>query len=259
MRRPLGARTSLVASGRGRRASDRQPVGQRRNGRQARLPALARRTAIGSRYVGLPVLLGRIRRVDDRYGLRRQGAHRRKRNHAGRIGTLLVRRTAAHSRSRHRTVAGRAAQNQHIRAERQRPLLPAHRGGMAPVCRIRHFAPHVRPASVRPVRRFAPRRALPRNIQHPSQRSGPANTPHRGALGRHRHIGRTRFDAGAARDGAHLRQAGHPAPPYHRHHDARIRNYRPHLRQRAEPDAERWASTCARSESRPHANSISTT
>ena len=54
---------------------------------------------------------------------------------------------------------------------------------------------------------------------------------------RHRHIGRTRLDAGAACDGACVRHPRTRPQGCHRRDDARLRYDRPHLRQCPEYDA----------------------
>ena len=120
LRGPMDPRAALVAHGAERRPRDLQPLGLARGGRQARLPAAARRPAVGPHDLGLRLLLGRLRRILDRPGLRRQRPDRRERRDPARRRTLLARR-AAHNSRRGPRAAGLRTPAQH--------LLPAQRVG----------------------------------------------------------------------------------------------------------------------------------
>ena len=97
LRGRLGAAAAEHARGDGRRDRRRQPLGQRRHGRQGRLPAPAVRVAIGEVRRGLPVLGRRPRRVDDRPRLGRSRADLRERRASRRIDPLPARWAATSS------------------------------------------------------------------------------------------------------------------------------------------------------------------
>ena len=99
LRRRLGADSALELRGAGRRDGARQPVGIEHHDRQVGLPAPARQRAIGALPGGLPVFVGRPRRIDDRPRLGRPGADLRERRAAGAVGALR-RRLALHQRRR---------------------------------------------------------------------------------------------------------------------------------------------------------------
>ena len=79
LRGRLGADPAVELRGAGRRDGAGQPVGLEHHDRQVRLPAPAGQPAVGALPRGLPVLVGRPRRVDHRPGLGRPGADLRER------------------------------------------------------------------------------------------------------------------------------------------------------------------------------------
>ena len=78
LRGPLDRHSAFVAPRAQRRQGDLQPLGVARIGGQARLPASARGPAVGPHPRGIRLLLGRLRRIVDRSGVRRQRHRRRK-------------------------------------------------------------------------------------------------------------------------------------------------------------------------------------
>ena len=99
----------------GRRDGARQPVGIEHHDRQGRLPAPARRAAVGALPRGLPVHVGRRRRVDHRPGLGRPGADLRERRPARRVGALRRRLALDHRRRRPRARLARAHAAEQLR------------------------------------------------------------------------------------------------------------------------------------------------
>ena len=75
----------------------RQPVGVEHHDRQGRLPAPARRPAVGALPGRLPLHLGGRRRIDHRPGLGRPGADLRERQAARRVRALRQRRRTSSS------------------------------------------------------------------------------------------------------------------------------------------------------------------
>ncbi len=71
LRRPLGPAPAEFVPGAPRRASDRQPVGLQRAGREGRLPAIAGRAAVGPGDLRLRLRVVRRRRIEPGRGLRR--------------------------------------------------------------------------------------------------------------------------------------------------------------------------------------------
>ena len=110
LRRPLDGSAALVAHGTQRREGDLQPLGIARGRRQARLPAAARGAAVGTHDRGLCLLLGRLRRIIDRPGIRRERHHRRKREDPARSEAFRARRAVGGGRPRHRTAGIRTPQ-----------------------------------------------------------------------------------------------------------------------------------------------------
>lgn len=110
VRRPLDGSAALVAHGTQRREGDLQPLGIARGRRQARLPAAARSATVGTHDRGLCLLLGRLRRIIDRPGIRRERHHRRKREDPARSEAFRARRAVGRGRPRHRTAGIRTPQ-----------------------------------------------------------------------------------------------------------------------------------------------------
>ncbi len=118
LRRRLGAAAAVELRRAGRRDGARQPVRIEHHDRQIRLPASARGSAVGALPRGLPLLVGRHRRIDHRSGVGRPGADLRMRRSAGRERTLRQRVAPDHRRRRPRAARARAHAPDHVRRQR---------------------------------------------------------------------------------------------------------------------------------------------
>ena len=98
----VGSGRPVAASGSGRRPDTFQPLGIARSAGQAQLPAHAGQIAIGPDPVGLHLLFGRLRRIFDRPGIRRQRPDRRERPDAAAHRTVFDRGTVDRRGHRHR-------------------------------------------------------------------------------------------------------------------------------------------------------------
>ena len=76
----------------------------------ALLPAAARSATVGTHDRGVCLLLGRLRRIIDRPGIRRERHHRRKREDPARSEAFRARRAVGRGRPRHRTAGIRTPQ-----------------------------------------------------------------------------------------------------------------------------------------------------
>ena len=136
-------------------------------GRQARLPAAARHRTVGADPLGLCLLLGRLRGVFDRPGLRRECPDRRKRAAAARRTPLLDRRAGRRRRRGPRTT-GLRTPPQHLLPDVRNGFGEyRHRDGASRGAAHGTPRPLDRPRAVRAPRRIAACGALRRGLPDP--------------------------------------------------------------------------------------------
>ena len=181
LRGRVGADPAVELRRAGRRDGAGQPLGLEHHDRQVRLPAPARRPAVGALPRGLPVFVGRRRRVDHRPRLGRPGADLRERRPARRnrsasstartssapTSTSRGSRASACARtpSASRSASTRRSSSASARSDSSCRSRPRRADGAA--------APG-RALSLRARRHGAARRALPGGLQHPGAGAGAA-------------------------------------------------------------------------------------
>ena len=213
LRGPLGAAAAEHARRARRRHGARQPLRQRRHRRQGRLPAAARRLAVGALHRRLPVLRRGPRRVHHRPRLGRPRADLRERRAARRIGALPRRARPRHRRPRPRPPAPGTRAHDELRRQRAgaRSASCASSGASSSTSACRRAACRCGGASSAsrtcPPTPRAATSAAPRCTTSRSQglMKRLAATGHQ--EGRDRHLGRARLDAGGTGRGARLRSA----------------------------------------------------
>ena len=157
--------------------------------------------------------------------------------HSARSRALLARRTAGRRRRGHRAAGVRTPPQHLVPRERRGHGEHRDRNGDSRGASRRGARPRHRPDAVRTQGRSRPQRTLRGDFPDTVARTCAADGSHPLRKGRRRDFGRPGLDARTARDGPDLR---FPAPRprgHHRHHDARIRDHRPHLQQCAGADA----------------------